>query len=92
MMRNLEIERIGLGAMSVGIARYGNEDPSTKHQSTLTLMHLLHIRRCVEVMNSYANERRSFGELINRFGQIQRHIAESYAEYMAGRCYTYQVR
>ncbi|MEZ4394597.1 MAG: acyl-CoA dehydrogenase family protein [Polyangiales bacterium] len=24
------------------------------------------------------------------FGQIQRHIAESYAEYMAGRCYVYQ--
>lgn len=24
-----------------------------------------------------------------RFGQIQRHIAESYADYMAARCYTY---
>lgn len=66
MMRNLEIERVTLAAMSLGIAR-----------------------RCVEVMNRYAAERTSFGQPINRFGQIQRHIAESYAEYMAGRCYTY---
>lgn len=68
MMRNLEIERVTLAAMSVGIAR-----------------------RSIEVMNSYAKERKSFGEPLNRYGQIQRHIAESYAEYMAGRAYTYQV-
>ncbi len=68
MMRNLEIERVTLAAMSLGIAR-----------------------RSVEVMNAYAKERKSFGEPLNRFGQIQRHIAESYAEYMAGRAYTYQV-
>lgn len=68
MMRNLEIERVALAAMSVGIAR-----------------------RSIEVMNSYAKERKSFGEPLNRYGQIQRHIAESYAEYMAGRAYTYQV-
>lgn len=68
MMRNLEIERVTLAAMSLGIAR-----------------------RSVEVMNDYARERKSFGEPLNRFGQIQRHIAESYAEYMAGRAYTYQV-
>lgn len=68
MMRNLEIERVTLAAMSFGIAR-----------------------RSVEVMNDYARERKSFGEPLNRFGQIQRHIAESYAEYMAGRAYTYQV-
>ena len=68
MMRNLEIERMGLAAMSLGIAR-----------------------RSVEIMNDYARERKSFGESINRFGQIQRHIAESYAEYMAGRAYTYEV-
>lgn len=66
MMRNLEVERLGLAAMSLGIAR-----------------------RSVEIMNSYAKERKSFGEPLNRFGQIQRHIAESYAEYMAGRFYTY---
>ena len=66
MMRNLEIERVTLAAMSLGIAR-----------------------RCVEVMNRYAQERMSFGKPLNAFGQIQRHIAESYAEYMAGRSYVY---
>ena len=68
MMQNLEIERLTLAAMSLGIAR-----------------------RCVEVMNTYAAERKSFGEPLNRFGQIQRHIGESYAEFMAGRSYVYQV-
>jgi isovaleryl-CoA dehydrogenase len=66
MMRNLEIERMGLAAMSLGIAR-----------------------RSIEVMNQYASERKSFGQPLRDFGQIQRHIAESYAEYMAGRAYTY---
>ncbi len=68
MMRNLEIERVTLAAMSLGIAR-----------------------RSVEIMNEYAKERQSFGQPLNRFGQIQRHIAESYAEFMAGRAYTYAV-
>ncbi|MFN3198855.1 MAG: acyl-CoA dehydrogenase family protein [Bradymonadia bacterium] len=66
MMRNLELERLTLAAMSLGIAR-----------------------RCIEVMNRYATERQAFGHSINRFGQIQRHIAESYAEFMAGRSYVY---
>ena len=66
MMRNLEIERVTLAAMSLGIAR-----------------------RCVEVMNRYAAERVAFGEPLNSFGQIQRYIAQSYAEYMAGRSYVY---
>ena len=66
MMRNLEIERLTLAAMSLGIAR-----------------------RSIEIMNRYAQERQSFGRSINQYGQIQRHIAESYAEYMAGRCYVY---
>ncbi len=66
MMRNLEIERVTLAAMSVGIAR-----------------------RSIEVMNRYAGERTSFGKPLRDFGQIQRHIAESYAQYMAGRAYTY---
>ena len=66
MMRNLEVERMGLAAMSLGIAR-----------------------RCIEEMNRYASERKSFGQPLRDFGQIQRHIAESYAEYMAGRAYTY---
>ncbi len=66
MMRNLEIERLTLAAMSVGIAR-----------------------RSLEVMNRYANERTSFGKPLRDFGQIQRYISQSYAEYMAGRAYTY---
>ena len=66
MMRNLELERLVLAAMSLGIAR-----------------------RCVDVMNAYAQERKSFGQPLNAFGQIQRHIAESYAEFMAGRAYVY---
>ena len=68
MMRNLELERLTLAAISLGIAR-----------------------RCVEVMNSYAQERQAFGQSLNQFGQIQRYIGESYAKYMAGRSYVYQV-
>ena len=40
-------------------------------------------------MNRYAGERTSFGKPLSHFGQIQRHIAESYAGWMAGRCYVY---
>lgn len=58
---------------------------------TLAAMSLGIARRCIEVMNRYASERTSFGKPLNRFGQIQRHIAESYAEYMAGRSYVYHV-
>lgn len=66
MMRNLEIERLTLAAMSLGIAQ-----------------------RCLKVMIRYAEDRRAFGQPLNRFGQIQRHIAESYAKYMAARSYVY---
>ena len=66
MMRNLEIERVGLAAMSLGIAR-----------------------RCIDVMNAYAKSRVTFGTPLNRHGQIQRHIAASYAEFAAGRAYVY---
>lgn len=66
MMRNLEIERLTLAAMALGIAK-----------------------RCVDVMNKYANERVSFGQPIARYGQIQRFIAESYAHFQAARCYVY---
>jgi len=68
MMRNLEIERVVLAAMSLGIAR-----------------------RCVEEMNRYAKDRKAFGSELNQFGQIQKFIAESYADYMAGRSYVYNV-
>jgi isovaleryl-CoA dehydrogenase len=67
MMRNLEIERMTLAAMSLGIAR-----------------------RSIEIMNRYASERRAFGQAIREFGQIQSHIATSYAAWMAGRSYVYQ--
>ena len=68
MMRNLEIERLTLSAISLGIAR-----------------------RCLEVMNGHAAERKAFGQPINEFGQVQRHIADAYASFMAGRSYVYQV-
>jgi len=66
MMRNLEIERLVLAAMSLGIAR-----------------------RCCDVMVQYAKDRHSFGKPLNSFGQIQKHIGDSYAEYRAGAAYTY---
>lgn len=68
MMRNLEIERLTLAAMSLGMAR-----------------------RAIDVMVRYATDRKTFGQPINRYGQIQRHIAESYAKYIAGRSYVYNV-
>jgi isovaleryl-CoA dehydrogenase len=68
MMRNLELERLTLAAMSLGIAR-----------------------RSIEVMNRYASERKAFGQPIRDFGQIQRHIADSYAAWRAGRAYVYEV-
>jgi len=66
MMRNLELERLTLAAMSLGIAR-----------------------RSIEVMVNYANERQAFGQKLSAFGQIQRHIGESYAEFVACRAYVY---
>jgi isovaleryl-CoA dehydrogenase len=40
-------------------------------------------------MVDYANQRQSFGVPIREHGQIQRHIAESYAEFKAVRTYVY---
>jgi isovaleryl-CoA dehydrogenase len=68
MMRNLEIERLTLAAMSLGIAK-----------------------RCLEVMVAYANERKTYGVPIREHGQIQRYLAESYAEYRAARTFVYDV-
>ena len=67
MMKNLEIERIALAAMALGIAR-----------------------RSLEVMGTYSGQRKAFGEEISRFGQIQTHISESFAEYQAARSYVYR--
>ena len=68
MMRNLELERLTLAAMSIGIAR-----------------------RSLEIMTKYAQEREAFGKPLSHFGQIQRYIADSYAEYKACRAYVYEV-
>jgi isovaleryl-CoA dehydrogenase len=68
MMRNLEIERLSLAAMSVGIAR-----------------------RCVRAMIEWANQRESFGVPLREHGQIQRYVAESYAEYRAAKTLVYDV-
>ncbi len=68
MMRNLEVERLTLAAMSLGIAQ-----------------------RCLQVMVGYANERKTFGVPISEHGQVQRHIAESFAEYRAARTFVYDV-
>ncbi len=68
MMKNLEVERLTLASMSLGIAR-----------------------RCLEDMNRYASERKSFGKPIRKFGQIQKHLAQSYAEYKSAKTYVYDV-
>ncbi len=66
MMKNLELERLTLAAMSLGIAK-----------------------RSLQVMNKYASEREAFGKPLSAFGQIQKYIGDSYAEYMAARTYVY---
>ncbi len=68
MMRNLELERLTLAAMSVGIAE-----------------------RCVDIMVRHGQERQAFGQPINRFGQIQRYIADGYAMTEAAKCLVYKV-
>ncbi|MBL7556957.1 MAG: acyl-CoA dehydrogenase family protein [Bdellovibrionaceae bacterium] len=67
MMKNLEIERLTLAAMALGIAR-----------------------RSIQIMNKYAIEREAFGKSLNFFGQIQKHIGDSYAEYKAAKAYVYE--
>jgi isovaleryl-CoA dehydrogenase len=68
MMRNLEIERLTLAAMSLGIAQ-----------------------RCLQVMVDYAGQRQAFGKPIQEFGQIQRHVTESFAAWRAARTFVYDV-
>ena len=48
-------------------------------------------KRCINIMNKYASERKSFNNELRHFGQIQRHISESYAQYMAAKTYLYSV-
>lgn len=66
MMRNLELERVTLAAMSLGIAK-----------------------RSIEIMSKYAQDREAFGKPLSFFGQIQKYIGESYAEYKACQAYVY---
>ena len=47
--------------------------------------------RCLEIMTTYAAERRSFGKNIAEHGQIQRYIGESYAKTEAARALVYSV-
>jgi isovaleryl-CoA dehydrogenase len=48
--------------------------------------------RCVEEMSRYAiAERKAFGQPLISFGQVQRFVAESYAETQAARALVYQV-
>ena len=68
MMRNLEIERLTLAAMSLGIAD-----------------------RCIDEMVRYSTERSAFGRHLFDFGQIQRYIADSYAQTEAMRSLIYSV-
>lgn len=68
MMRNLEIERLALAAMAVGIAD-----------------------QCVELMLQYGKQRQAFGQPILNFGQMQRYIAESFAQTEAAKTLTYAV-
>ncbi len=67
MMRNLELERLTLAAMGLGIGK-----------------------RSLDIMVGYATERKAFGKPLLEFGQIQQHLADSYAEYQAAKAYVYQ--
>ena len=48
-------------------------------------------QRSLRVMTEYAKERQSFGQSLQAFGQIQRYIAETFAEYRAARSYVYDI-
>ncbi|MEI6805195.1 MAG: acyl-CoA dehydrogenase family protein [Myxococcaceae bacterium] len=67
MMRNLELERLTLAAMGLGIGK-----------------------RSLDIMVAYASERKAFGKPLTHFGQIQQHLADTYAEYQAAKAYIYQ--
>lgn len=79
--------------------RLGAEGEGARHMMrnleierlTLAAMATGIAQRCLEVMIAYANQRKSFGVPLREHGQIQRHIAESYAEYRAARTLVYDV-
>lgn len=57
---------------------------------TLAAQSLGMAKRCIQIMNQYAKDREAFGKPLSFFGQIQKMIGESYAEYQATRCYVYE--
>jgi isovaleryl-CoA dehydrogenase len=77
--------------------RIGGEGERTKHMMrnleierlTLAAQSLGIAERSLRVMVGYANERKTFGRPIREHGQIQRYIAETFAEYRAARLYVY---
>lgn len=101
MMRNLEIERITLAGMSLGIARRSIEVMSNYSQQRKAFGKPIgDYGQVHNSLNTHAMARDaySFSLLIyaslvifRRLQQIQKAIAESYAEYMAGRAYVYNV-
>ncbi|MFT5442382.1 MAG: isovaleryl-CoA dehydrogenase [Myxococcota bacterium] len=46
-------------------------------------------QRSLKVMSDYANERKAFGKPLRDFGQVQRYIAETFAEWRAARSFVY---
>ena len=77
--------------------RLGEEGEGTLHMMrnleierlTLAAQAVGIAERCLRVMVAYANERKTFGVPIRDHGQIQRYIAEAFAEYRAARTYVY---
>ena len=59
---------------------------------TLAAQSLGIARRCIDIMCDYTiRHREAFGKKLMEFGQIQRMVAESYADYQAARALVYHV-
>lgn len=78
----------------------GQEDGALVHMMrnleiervTLAAQSLGIAKRCVDVMADYTiRHREAFGKKLSEFGQIQKLLAESYADYQAARALVYQV-
>lgn len=75
----------------------GSEGEGTRHMMrnleierlTLAAQGLGIAERALRTMIDYANQRQSFGRPLKDFGQIQRYIAETFAEYRAARAFVY---
>jgi isovaleryl-CoA dehydrogenase len=77
--------------------RVGEEGEGTTHMMrnleierlTLAAQSVGIAERCLSVMVGYANDRKTFGKPIREHGQIQRYVAETYAEWRAARTLVY---